>query len=291
MIAGQIRPSRCFELAERRGHAFGHLQHPRELVGPEREAAGRRSSLRFEPVRQLAHRGGGFGVGRAELLLKRCVVDVGKDARDVGLIEIREAAEGRDAALEERTFDCMVLDLGLPDIPGLQLIHQIEHDLHLRDLPIIVYTGKELSKQEETELRMVAEAIVVKGVKSPERLLDETALYVRPINNPDGGDLYRHTAQSNRSSVRPHDSDGDGLLDEDPPEDLDGDGLIRQMRQKVEKGKGQFMLDPKDPSGRLLTRAPAGEGDYNVWSEGIDNDLDGRYNEDGIGAFATGWPK
>ena len=117
------------------------------------------------------------------------------------------------------------------------------------------------------------------------RLLDEKALYVRPLNNPDGSDMYRHTAQANRSSVRPHDADRDGLLDEDPGEDLDGDGHIRQMRQKVEMGKGQFKRDPRDPSGRLLTRARDGDGDYNVMSEGIDNDLDGRINEDGIGGL------
>jgi hypothetical protein len=123
--------------------------------------------------------------------------------------------------------------------------------------------------------------------KDPEitRLLDEKALYIRPLNNPDGGDLYRHTAQSNRSSVRPHDSDNDGLLDEDPGDDLDGDGYIRQMRQKVEMGKGEFVLDPDDPSGRLLKRVGEGKGDYRTWSEGIDNDLDGRYNEDGVGGL------
>jgi len=123
--------------------------------------------------------------------------------------------------------------------------------------------------------------------KDPEitRLLDEKALYIRPLNNPDGGDLYRHSAQSNRSSVRPHDSDRDGLLDEDPPEDLDGDGYTRQMRQKVEMGKGEFILDPDDPSGRLLKRVGEGKGEYRTWSEGIDNDLDGRYNEDGVGGL------
>lgn len=117
------------------------------------------------------------------------------------------------------------------------------------------------------------------------RLLDEKAIYLRPNNNPDGADLYKLTAQMNRSSVRPHDSDRDGLLDEDPPEDLDGDGLIREMRQRVGKGKGDWTLDPKDRSGRLMQRVPAGTGDWMVWSEGIDNDLDGRYNEDGIGGL------
>ncbi len=117
------------------------------------------------------------------------------------------------------------------------------------------------------------------------RLLDEKALYVRPLNNPDGSDLYRHTAQSNRSTVRPHDTDRDSLIDEDPPEDLDGDNHIRQMRQKVEMGKGEFILDPDDPSGRLLKRVGEGKGDWKQWSEGVDNDLDGRFNEDGIGGL------
>jgi hypothetical protein len=117
------------------------------------------------------------------------------------------------------------------------------------------------------------------------RLLDEKAIYLRPNNNPDGADLYKLTAQMNRSTVRPHDSDGDGLLDEDPPEDLDGDGLIREMRKRVGRGNGNWILDPKDRSGRLMQRVPDGTGDWNVWSEGIDNDLDGRYNEDGIGGL------
>ena len=55
------------------------------------------------------------------------------------------------------------------------------------------------------------------------KILDNNAIYLRPVNNPDGHNLYMHTAQSNRSSVRPMDNDGDGLLDEDGPEDLDGD--------------------------------------------------------------------
>ena len=117
------------------------------------------------------------------------------------------------------------------------------------------------------------------------RLLDEKAIYIRPLNNPDGSDMYRLTAQANRSSVRPVDNDGDGLLDEDPGEDLDGDGFVRQMRQKVEMGKGDFILHPKDPSGRLLQRAGDGKGDYKTWPEGVDNDLDGRYNEDGVGGL------
>lgn len=117
------------------------------------------------------------------------------------------------------------------------------------------------------------------------RLLDRAAVYIRPLDNPDGSELYRLTAQANRSSVRPHDSDGDGLLDEDPGEDLDHDGYIRDMRVKVGKGKGNWVIDPDDKSKRLMKRVPNGTGDYMVYSEGIDNDRDGRYNEDGIGGL------
>jgi hypothetical protein len=116
-------------------------------------------------------------------------------------------------------------------------------------------------------------------------LVDTKALYVKVKNNPDGSELYLNTAQSNRSTVRPYDDDRDGLLDEDPPEDLDGDGFILQMRKKVEPGKGTMMIDPDDLSGRVMKRAPAGKGDYLIFSEGVDNDGDGRINEDGIGGL------
>ena len=117
------------------------------------------------------------------------------------------------------------------------------------------------------------------------RLVDTKALYVKIKNNPDGAELYLNTAQSNRSTVRPNDDDRDGLLDEDPPEDLDGDGFILQVRKKVEPGKGTMIIDPADPSGRLMIRATDGKGDYLVSSEGVDNDGDGRVNEDGIGGL------
>lgn len=123
--------------------------------------------------------------------------------------------------------------------------------------------------------------------KAPEitHLVDTKALYIRVKNNPDGSELYLNTAQSNRSTVRPHDSDGDGLLDEDPGEDLDGDGFIFQMRKKVEEGKGEYTIDPEDPSGRLMKRVGKEKGNYVMYSEGIDNDGDGKYNEDGIGGL------
>ena len=127
--------------------------------------------------------------------------------------------------------------------------------------------------------------------KDPEitALVDTKAIYLRPQNNPDGSNLYLRTEQRNRSTVKPHDNDRDGLLDEDPEEDLDGDGIIYQMRKKAvtaeEKEKANFIVDPEDPSQKLMKRTFPGQGEYLVYTEGYDNDGDGSYNEDGIGGL------
>lgn len=90
---------------------------------------------------------------------------------------------GADAlsTLRNGYFDCVVLDLGLPDMSGFQLIEQIKNDVNLAKLPIVVYTGKELTQAEETQLKRLAETIIVKDVRSPERLLDETALFLHRV--------------------------------------------------------------------------------------------------------------
>ncbi len=116
-------------------------------------------------------------------------------------------------------------------------------------------------------------------------LIDTKALYFRILNNPDGSELCLNTVLANRSTVRPHDDDRDGLLDEDPGEDLDGDGFIRDMRKKVGSHRGKYILDPRDSTKRLMKRVKDGEGDWDVYREGIDNDGDGKYNEDGIGGL------
>lgn len=119
------------------------------------------------------------------------------------------------------------------------------------------------------------------------KLIDTKTIYLRPENNPDGSTMYLFSAQRNRSTVHPKDDDRDGLLDEDPEEDLDGDGVIYQIRKKAvtkaEKEKADFILDPRDP--RLMKRVQEGKGEWLVYTEGIDNDGDGKYNEDGIGGL------
>jgi CheY-like chemotaxis protein len=90
-------------------------------------------------------------------------------------------AEDALRALREGHFDCMVVDLGLPDMMGLDLINMIKSDERLRELPIIVYTGKDLSPDEETRLKRVTDAVIVKSVRSMEHLLDETALFLHRV--------------------------------------------------------------------------------------------------------------
>jgi HAMP domain-containing protein/CheY-like chemotaxis protein/GAF domain-containing protein len=82
------------------------------------------------------------------------------------------------AALEVEDYHCMVLDLGLPDMRGIDLLTHIKQKGEQAELPIIVYTGRDLAPKEETELRKFVEAIIVKDVRSPERLLYETSLYL-----------------------------------------------------------------------------------------------------------------
>ncbi|MEH1946629.1 MAG: response regulator [Nostoc sp.] len=103
----------------------------------------------------------------------------------IGNGDVQSTAVGTGAEalsiLRSHHFDCMVLDLGLPDMSGFALIEQIKLEPKLLKLPIIVYTGKELSRQEETQLRGLAETIIIKNVRSPERLLDETALFLHRV--------------------------------------------------------------------------------------------------------------
>ncbi|OIN60422.1 M14 family metallopeptidase [Arsenicibacter rosenii] len=118
------------------------------------------------------------------------------------------------------------------------------------------------------------------------RLLDTKTIYLRPQNNPDGATMYLYTAQRNRSTVHPKDDDRDGLLDEDPEEELDNDGVIYQIRKKAtakELEKADYVLDPRDP--RLMKKVQPGQGQWLVYTEGIDNDGDGKYNEDGVGGL------
>jgi CheY-like chemotaxis protein len=101
----------------------------------------------------------------------------GADVEIVGVGSREQAL----AELDGRVFDCVVLDLELEDGSGFQLLDRIKRTKRFRNLPVIVHTRKELTTRDEERLRRYAEAIVVKDVRSPERLLDETSLYLHRI--------------------------------------------------------------------------------------------------------------
>ena len=99
---------------------------------------------------------------------------------DVHAKAVGTAAEAL-RTLETEQVDCMVLDLGLPDMNGFDLIETIRANEQLAQLPIVVYTGRELSEEEETQLKRYTDSIIVKSVKSLEHLLDETALFLHRV--------------------------------------------------------------------------------------------------------------
>ena len=98
-------------------------------------------------------------------------------------IDIDIASTGAEtlALLNDHKFDCVVLDLGLPDMSGFQVLEQLKKLPSHHDLPVVVFTGKELSSDEDAQLQALARSVVVKGVESPERLLDETSLFLHRV--------------------------------------------------------------------------------------------------------------
>ncbi len=126
-------------------------------------------------------------------------------------------------------------------------------------------------------------------------LLDNKTFYLLPAQNPDGRDHWLEAAatpHSSRTGTKPTDNDRDGKADEDPMDDLDGDGEILTMRKRVPLGEGTHRQAQDDP--RILERVTKDQlGDFLVLGqEGIDNDGDGRINEDGIGGYDMNrnWP-
>jgi CheY-like chemotaxis protein/signal transduction histidine kinase len=127
----------------------------------------------------------------AERRVRKLLVVEDDDVQRMSVVELigngdvhtTAVATGEEALtlLKGENFDCMVLDLRLPDMSGFDLIEKLQTDLGRYDLPIIVYTGKELTRKEELHLKKVADAIIVKEASSPERLLAETALFLHRV--------------------------------------------------------------------------------------------------------------
>ena len=99
--------------------------------------------------------------------------DIDIDVADSGLSALQ--------TLEDVNYDCVVLDLRLPDMTGFEVLERLRDSPKLKDLPVVVFTGRELSAEEDAQLRTLARSVVVKDVESPERLLDETALFLHRV--------------------------------------------------------------------------------------------------------------
>ncbi len=192
------------------------------------------------------------------------------------LSTIGESVEGRDLWL------ITVTDFrsGEPDRKPAMWIDGNIHANEVQGSEIALYTAWYLCEMAD-RVEWIAE------------LLRDRTFYIVPSINPDGRDNFLrepNTPHSPRSGVAPRDDDGDGAFDEDDFDDLDGDGHITMMRRR--SANGRWIASPEDP--RILVRAPADRpGDWELLGyEGIDNDGDGRVNEDRAGYYDPNrnWP-
>jgi CheY-like chemotaxis protein/signal transduction histidine kinase/HAMP domain-containing protein len=169
-------PVYIISTCEARGHlrslgAVTHLQKPLSRAELE-DAFDRIAAFSERRMKKLL-------VVEDDPTQRKSIVELigGSDLETTAVGTSREAI----AALQREQFDCMVLDLRLPDISGFDLIRRVQIDLGLTDLPIIVYIGKSLTEKEEHQLQRVADAIIIKEASSPERLLAETALFLHRV--------------------------------------------------------------------------------------------------------------
>lgn len=101
------------------------------------------------------------------------------DVKSVGVESPQEAL----GELNKTDFDCIILDLGLRDASGYDLLATLKSDAKYRQIPVIIYTGKELSREEEEKLQKYSESIIIKGARSPERLLADTSLFLHRVES------------------------------------------------------------------------------------------------------------
>jgi len=153
--------------------AIGYLTKPVQLHEIN-NAFGRIEHIIDRPVKQLL-------IVEDDLIQQQSLLELIGN----GDVQTTLAANGDEAVdlLQNREFDCMVLDLGLPDTDGVELLETIRTDNTLQELPIVVYTGKDLEPQERAILEKYANSIIIKDARSPEKLLDDTALFLHRVES------------------------------------------------------------------------------------------------------------
>ena len=159
---------------------------------------------------------------------------------------------------------------GNPDHkPGFWIDGNI-HSIELQGTEMAMYTAWYLCEMYE-------------GNTFINQLLKDKTFYIAPTINPDAREYFANVGVPPRSGLMPYDNDRDGEFDEDGPDDMNGDKNISQIRRK--NPDGAFITDPKDPR-RMIRVEPGEKGEYEILGmEGIDNDGDGQFNEDGPGGY------
>ncbi|MGA3172732.1 MAG: response regulator, partial [Chthoniobacteraceae bacterium] len=169
-------PVQIVTLEEERRHGLSHGAFSYIIKSPTTEGL----EIAFDRIKN-------FTVPRTKRLLivednqieqESIIALLGHD--DIELKAVSTGAEALEAMLDE-PFDCVVLDLRLPDMTGFELLEKVQMEAALNDIPVVVFTGKDLSAEEEIQLKTMAKSIILKDVQSPERLLDETALFLHRV--------------------------------------------------------------------------------------------------------------
>jgi CheY-like chemotaxis protein len=155
-----------------RAGAVGYIEKPvgRDTLGETLDAIG---SFIERRVKNLL-------VVEDDSVERDAIIELIGSGDDVDIVGVGSSEDALEQ-LGETPFDCMVLDLKLPDGSGFQLLEKIKKNKRYAGLPVIVHTGKDLTRREETRLKKYADTIIVKDVRSPERLLDETSLFLHRI--------------------------------------------------------------------------------------------------------------
>ncbi|RYZ66743.1 MAG: response regulator, partial [Proteobacteria bacterium] len=169
--------------------ALGYLTKP-VTIDKVRSALGRIENLLSEKVRRVLLI---EDDERQNLAVSELVA-----GDDVKVSSVRTGAKAIEV-LQKEPFDCIILDLSLPDISGFDLLEQL-NGLSISLPPIVIYTGKDLTQEEESYLRRFSESIIIKGARSPERLLDEVNLFLHRVES-----LLPHEKQEMLSTLRSQD--------------------------------------------------------------------------------------
>ncbi|WP_313030825.1 response regulator [Massilia alkalitolerans] len=156
-------------------------------------------------------------------------------------VEIRAVGMGGDALalLKEQIFDCMIIDLKLPDMQGGELLERMASEEVCSFPPVIVYTGRNLTRDEEAELLKYSRSIIIKGARSPERLLDEVTLFLHKVESE-----LSSERQTMLKAVRGRDRVFEGrtilLVDDDVRNVFALTSALESRGAKVEVGRNGF---------------------------------------------------